>query len=101
MERPSYTRADTDAVGGDDKLSREKSIEGEKDSSYGQTSSADAATVPHEKSKDGIAEITPYHDIDAESFDKDDAESKEVLSTADDLVTHIIHVDDDTSLNPW
>lgn len=33
--------------------------------------------------------------------DDDDYDSDQVVSTAQDLVTHIIKVEDDPSLNPW
>lgn len=39
----------------------------------------------------------PYYD-DAEALSKENAAP---LATAEEIVTHVIHVDDDATLNPW
>lgn len=39
--------------------------------------------------------------LDPSIEEKEAPDDNVVVSTADDLVTHIIHVEDDPSVNPW
>jgi len=49
------------------------------------------------KSVDVLAETVPEYDPDNDGV----AHIKEPVTTAEDLVTQVIHVQDDPSLNPW
>jgi hypothetical protein len=94
MERPSYTRHDTDAVTTEEK------------GPYGTTTSVEASSKEGSITKAqeaGVLELPPYHDAadaDAEAAFRD-GNVKNDLDTAEDIVTTVIHVDDDPSLNPW
>jgi hypothetical protein len=95
MERPSYSRQDTDAVIVDEKQP------------YGMTTATDNSSGELSKSKDSIAKgqeagsilEAPAYDRDAEAaFGQGDVKN---LETTEDIVTTVIHVDDDPTLNPW
>jgi hypothetical protein len=91
MERPSYTRHDTDAVVGED----EKKA---------YTTSADVEISSKEssdKAKDaGVyeQELPTYHYHDTEAAIGEGEIG--ALETAEDIVTTVIHVDDDPTINP-
>jgi hypothetical protein len=83
MERPSYTRQDTDVVG----------VENEK-KTYGISTSVDSKG----SEKGGIDAVPPtYHDSEAAIGEGEIG----ALETAEDIVTQVIHTDDDPTINPW
>lgn len=95
MERPSFTRHDTDAVVNED----EKKA---------YTTSADQSSGEFHRSKESISkekearvqELPPsyhYHDTEAAIGEGEIG----ALDTAEDIVTTVIHVDDDPTINPW
>jgi hypothetical protein len=54
----------------------------------------DEKTKPSSISKESLAQA---YDVEASSTD----DGNVVVSTAEEIVTKVIHVDDDPSLNPW
>jgi hypothetical protein len=94
MERPSFTRHDTDAVVNEDEKKP-----------YGTTTSADHSSGEYRNSKEsigkgytaGTTELPPYHDTEAAIGEGEIG----ALETAEDIVTTVIHVDDDPTINPW
>ena len=61
--------------------------------------SEDSNALEAEKSKLSISkESLGQHIYDVESSSDDD---NVVVSTAEEIVTKVIHVDDDPTLNPW
>lgn len=90
MERPSYTRHDTDAVPNEDE---------KKPYTTGvdiDSSSKDSTDKAHEA---GIRELPAYHYHDTEAAIGEGEIG--ALETAEDIVTTVIHVDDDPTINPW
>lgn len=51
-----------------------------------------------EQNKTMVESLTPAAPNDIEDTDSDE---KVQAETAEDLVTHVLHVDDDPSVNPW
>ena len=94
MERPSFSRHDTDAVVNEDEKKP-----------YGTTTSVDKSSAEFRGSKEsvgkgfeaGITEPPPYHDTEAAIGEGEIG----ALETAEDIVTTVIHVDDDPTINPW
>lgn len=54
----------------------------------------DEKTKPSSISKESLAQA---YDVEASSNDDDNV----VVSTAEEIVTKVIHVEDDPTLNPW
>jgi hypothetical protein len=96
MERPSYTRQDTDAVPHEDEKKP-----------YGTTTSIDHSSGEFRGSKESISKAQEagvlgvptyhYHDTEAAIGEGEIG----ALETAEDIVTTVIHVDDDPTINPW
>jgi hypothetical protein len=96
MERPSITRNDTDAVANEDEKKP-----------YGTTTtSADHSSGEFRGSKEsigkgqeaGVQELPAFHyDTEAAIGEGEIG----ALETAEDIVTTVIHVDDDPTINPW
>jgi len=93
-QRPAYARADTDLSmrGGVDSKAHEA---GSNDVYYKSDKSSEA----NEKGNHGgLTEAAlPVYAIEAE----DHFGEADVVHTAKDIVTHVLHVDDEKSLNPW
>ena len=52
----------------------------------------------------GMDKVPSIQEVPLPSYDDAEALSKEnaaPLATAEEIVTHVIHVDDDPTLNPW
>jgi hypothetical protein len=96
MERPSFTRHDTDAVVNEDEKKP-----------YAATTSADHSSTEFRGSKEsmgkgyegGTTALPPpyHHDTEAAIGEGEIG----ALETAEDIVTTVIHVDDDPTINPW
>jgi hypothetical protein len=93
MERPSFTRPETE-------------VEVEEKKAYGTSTSVDHSSGEFLDAKDnigkagdGLTEIPPpyFHDIEAPIGEGEIG----ALETAEDIVTTVIHVDDDPTINPW
>jgi hypothetical protein len=61
-----------------------------------------ASNIPSPDSKDGIKEKEDaiYHEVPSYT-DIEDLKEEIHLETAADIVTQVIHLDDDPSINPW
>jgi len=88
MERPSISRQESDPNYDEKPL--------------GVSSGVDPAKSDHSKSSDeekGAFEVPPAYYVDPEvPIGEGDIKN---LETAEDIVTTVIHVDDDPTLNPW
>ena len=60
--------------------------------------SSKAIEIENKKPELSISNDCLTHMCDAEAFSDND---HIVVSTAEDIVTKVLHVDDDTTLNPW
>jgi hypothetical protein len=70
----------------------------ERESSAGVESEKSGEKGGDMKKVPSIREVPlPYYD-DAEALSKENAAP---IATAEEIVTHVIHVDDDPTLNPW
>ena len=92
--RPTYSRADTDIVS----PTTDTSLESATNDSYKPFEKYDSRNdLLNEKSATVEGTALPTYDAEADNhFGEAD-----VLTTAKDLVTHVLHVDDDPSLSPW
>ena len=90
MERASFTRQETDAVNLDEKRQGTSSA---LDSRESKESLSGEKTSYHVNEP----EVPPYHDTEAYIGE---GEIK-ALETAEDIVTTVIHLDDDPDMNPW
>ena len=94
--RPTYSRADTDIVPATlDRLSTLKSDD--TDLAYENRKYDSKDGILNEKSAVPMVDSLPSYDAEAD----DHFGQGDVVTTAKDLLTHILHVDDDPSLNPW
>jgi len=91
MERPSFTRHDTDAVLDEDKKAyRMTTRAGNNDYNESMSKAQEA----------GVIELPPAYQSSDSEANIGEGEIKN-LNTAEDIVTTVIHVDDDPTLNPW
>lgn len=81
MERPSFSRQDTDAANSDRAIS----------------SGNDKGSFKDIDEKGIRDTTTPAYDAESNESLGDG----KVLESAEDIVTHVIHVEDDPSLSPW
>lgn len=91
MERPSFSRQETDAVGRNEKPTGNSS---------GFESRDSKESVNKEKVEYNVSDHSPsppYHDHEAFIGEGEIRN----LDTAEDIVTTVIHVEDDPTLNPW
>lgn len=96
MERPSFTRQDTDAVvRGDEKTAYATGVEPEKSSSDYRVSKDSGDKTAGA----GFRELPEYHLHDTEAAIGEGEIGN--LESAEDIVTTVIHVDDDPTLSPW
>ncbi|KIW33917.1 OPT family small oligopeptide transporter [Cladophialophora immunda] len=94
-QRPGFTRTDTDGIPLEPISPSSSSGNIKKDAKSPGDSKADG--VIDVKSVDILQESLPAYDPDNDGV----AHIKEPVTTAEDLVTQVIHVQDDPSLNPW
>jgi hypothetical protein len=96
MERPSFTRHDTDAVPNEDEKKP-----------YTSATDANQSSGEFHHSKESMSKGQEAGDKELPSYHYHDAEANigegeiGALDTAEDIVTTVIHVDDDASINPW
>ena len=93
-QRPAYARADTDLSMG--VAIDSKAQEAGSNDIYPKSEKSSEA---NEKGAVGVVAGTslPTYDVElADHFGEAD-----VVNTAEDIVTHVLHVEDDPSLNPW
>ena len=96
MERPSFTRHDTDAVPNEDEK-KPYAVTSGADNSSGEFRDSKGSTEK-KPFEDGTTEMPPYyHDTEAAIGEGEIG----ALETAEDIVTTVIHVDDDPTINPW
>ena len=97
MERPSFTRNDTDAVHNEDeKKPYTSSADVDEKSSGELRSSKNSLGKANEAA---VQELPAYHYHDTEAAIGEGEIG--ALETAEDIVTTVIHVDDDPTINPW
>ena len=94
-KRPGFERADTDVpLGNMDEKTFEYGSSSDKGESYDEKNAGNTNTYG-----------TDIHHGDLTTYDVAAAENHfgeaMVVTTAKDLVTHVLHVEDDASLSPW
>jgi hypothetical protein len=97
-QRPTYGRADTDLISTASPISKKEPVV--------TTSNLDIGAASGSDTKDSAKGSQPLfaNSRPEELFEYDEASEVHYnvpVETAKDLVTEIIHADDDTSLNPW
>ena len=96
MERPSYTRQDTETVGGvDEKKPHNSAVD--IDHSSEEYHHQYRSSKEHTSKDEAGLPTYQYHDTEAAIGEGEIG----TLETAEDIVTTVIHVDDDPTLNPW
>lgn len=92
MERPSFTKRHTDAVYDEKPRGSSTGVQ-----SSGSQDSNENEAIANKGAILFEAEVPDYHDLEH----LQDEDLRGHLNTAEDIVTTVIHVEDDPTLNPW
>lgn len=103
--RPAYARSDTDQVSNEQPTKKSAGIvmnEVDSKSEEGASSGSDIKKKPYDDGGNSDSE----HGVTNERFENLEMDDSEIryskpAEDAMDLVTEVLHVDDDTSINPW